>query len=225
MTDFYGQNPRFYVGVDCIIFGLDHGQLSILLTKRGFEPEIGKWSLQGGFVRENESVDDAARRVLFNLTGLENVYMEQVHTFGQVERDPGARVVSVAYYALLGLDDLDPIKAAKHGAVWHSVESLPSLSFDHPEMIEEALVALRRKCTSEPVAFKLLPDHFTLTQLQNLYELILGEHLDKRNFRKRIAENECIEKTELIDKSGSRRGASLFRYNPETYKLQPKFKL
>ena len=222
---FYSENPRFYVAVDCIIFGLVEGQLCLLLTKRDFEPEKGKWSVMGGFVQTGESVDDAARRVLKSLTGLENVYMEQVHAFGEVDRDPGERVISVAYYALLGPEEYDLRLLDQHHAVWMPLDSLPELGFDHPLMVSRALARIRRQFSTMPIGFNLLPELFTLTQLQTLYETILGEPVDKRNFRKRISETGCIEKTDLIDKTGSRRGASLYRFNVGKYSPESKFKI
>ncbi len=222
---YYSENPRFYIAVDCIIFGLVEGRLCLLLTKRDFEPEKGKWSVMGGFVQEAESVHEAARRVLRQLTGLENVYMEQVHAFGAVDRDPGERVVSIAYYALLGPGEYDPALLEAHNAVWVRLDELPPLGFDHPQMVERTLALIRRKFSTEPIGFNLLPELFTLSQLQTLYETILGEPLDKRNFRKRVAETDCIEKTELIDKTGSRRGASLYRFNDTKYHTGQKFKI
>ncbi|MDE5693236.1 MAG: NUDIX hydrolase [Duncaniella sp.] len=223
--NFYSENPRFYIAVDCIIFGLVEGRLCLLLTKRDFEPEKGKWSVMGGFVQEGESVDDAGRRVLRELTGLENVYMEQVHAFGEVNRDPGERVVSIAYYALLGPGEYDSELLARHNACWVRLDELPPLGFDHPEMVSKTLGIIRRKFATEPIGFNLLPELFTLSQLQTLYETILGEPIDKRNFRKRIAETECVEKTDLIDKTGSRRGASLYRFNQSLYMKSQKFKV
>ena len=222
---FYSENPQFFVAVDCIIFGLVDGKLCLLLSKRLFEPEKGKWSVMGGFVQQGESVDDAARRVLRDLTGLEDIYSEQVQAFGAVNRDPGERVISIAYYALLGPDEYNLELLSKHNAVWVEINNLPPLGFDHPEMVRKTLELIRVKCSHEPIGFNLLPAMFTLTQLQSLYETILGESLDKRNFRKRVAETDCIEKTEFIDKTGSRRGASLYRFNDRVYLSHPKFKI
>ena len=222
---FYSENPQFFVSVDCIIFGLVEGKLCLLLHKRRFTPENGKWSVMGGFVRRDESVDDAARRVLRDLTGLEDIYMEQVHAFGAIDRDPGERVISVAYYALLGPDEYNLDLLEKHEAVWVEIGNLPELGFDHPLMVKKTLELIRVKFSHEPIGFNLLPAMFTLTQLQSLYETILGTPLDKRNFRKRVAEMQCIEKTEYIDKTGSRRGASLYRFNDRAYLSHPKFKI
>lgn len=225
MTEYYKAHSRLYVGVDCIIFGLIEGRLSILLVKRRFNPGMGCWSLMGGFVEEDESVDTAAKRVLAQLTGLSDVYMEQVGAFGEIARDPGERVVSIAYYALVGYGDYDAARIEAHNAHWIPLDEMPQLLFDHRDMVEMALERLRRKVVTAPVGFNLLPGRFTLSQLQSLYETILGEPLDKRNFRKRIAETGCIEKTGDIDKSGSRRGAALYQFNESVYRTDKKFKI
>ncbi len=222
---FYTAHEKMLVGVDCMVFTLREGRLCLLLTRRKFEPALGSWSLMGGFVKSDESVDNAAYRVLHQLTGLDNVYMEQVGAFGDLDRDPGERVVSVAYYAPIKWDDvyIDRVKA--YNAQWVDVDNLPELCFDHPLMIRRAIKAMRRKATCEPIAFELLPEYFTLTQLQNLYETILGEPADKRNFRRRILENPCIKRTDLIDKVTSRRGASLYTFDEELYAQSVKFKM
>ena len=209
MTTYYNINPKFYVSVDCIIFGFDEGELKLLLLKRNFEPAMGKWSLMGGFVQEDESVDAAAKRVLAELTGLENVYMEQVGTFGD----------------LVNVNEYDRELVQQHNAHWTKIDELPQLIFDHPIMISKARELMKHKASYNPIGFNLLPELFTLTQLQNLYEAIYGEPMDKRNFRKRVAEMDFIEKTDLIDKSGSRRGAYLYKFNDKAYRKDPKFKL
>ena len=209
MTTYYNINSKFYVSVDCIIFGFDQGELKLLLLKRNFEPAMGKWSLMGGFVQDNESVDDAAKRVLKELTGLEDVFMEQVGTFGDIKRDPGERVISVAYYALVNVNEYDRGLVQQHNAYWIKIDELPPLIFDHPEMIAKARELMKHQASDNPISFNLLPELFTLTQLQNLYEAIYGEQMDKRNFRKRVAMMDFIEKTDFIDKSGSKREAYL----------------
>lgn len=225
MTTYYNINPRFYVSVDCIIFGFDKGSLKLLLLKRNFEPAKGSWSLMGGFVQDGESVDDAAKRVLAELTGLENVYMEQVGTFGEVDRDPGERVISVAYYTLININEYDRNLVQQHNAHWAEINEIPPLVFDHPQMVKQARIMLQKKASSEPIGFNLLPSLFTLFQLQSLYEAIYGEPLDKRNFRKRVADLNYIEKTDKIDKTGSKRGAALYKFNENAYRKAPKFKL
>ena len=225
MTTYYNINPQFYVSVDCIIFGFDKGSLKLLLLKRNFEPAKGSWSLMGGFVQDGESVDDAAKRVLAELTGLENVYMEQVGTFGEVDRDPGERVISVAYYALININEYDRNLVQQHNAHWAEINEIPPLVFDHPQMVKQARIMLQKKASSEPIGFNLLPSLFTLFQLQSLYEAIYGEPLDNRNFRKRVADLNYIEKTDKIDKTGSKRGAALYKFNENAYRKAPKFKL
>lgn len=225
MTNFYNINPKFYVSVDCIIFGFHEGELNLLLLKRNFEPAMGEWSLMGGFVQENESVDDAAKRVLAELTGLEQVYIEQVGSFGDVNRDPGGRVISVAYYALINIDEYDRELVHQHNAFWVGIDNLPPLIFDHLQMVQKARVLMQKKASIEPIGFNLLPKLFTLSQLQRLYEAIYGEPIDKRNFRKRIAEMDYIEKTDKKDKTGSKRSAALYQFNEKVYQKAPKFKL
>ena len=225
MTTFYGEHSKVWVSVDCIIFGFDEGKLKILIGRRQMDPGRGEWSLYGGFVRSDESVDDAANRVLYELTGLRNLYMRQVGAFGNVDRDPGERVVSVAYYALINVKDYDDRQRVEHDLEWVNVDELPQLYSDHNEMVLKARMMMQQKISSEPIGFRLLPSLFTLTQLQNLYEAVQGTELDKRNFRKRIKEMDFIEKTELIDKSGSKRGAALYRFNKRAYNEDPNFKL
>jgi ADP-ribose pyrophosphatase YjhB (NUDIX family) len=225
MQRYYSQHPKFYHAVDCIIFGFSGGELSLLLLKRRFEPGKGEWSLMGGFVQENEHLDDAAKRVLAELTGLTDVFMEQVGTFGQIERDPGERVISTAYYALINIKEYDRQLVEEHNAHWININEIPDLLFDHEEMVSMARKAMMLQAAIRPICFHLLPEHFTLTQLQNLYEAINGNPVDKRNFRKRVSELGYIEKTKLIDKLTSRRGAALYKFNEEDYKKTLKFKL
>lgn len=225
MGDYYSQYTKHYVAVDCIIFGLNNGQLSLLLAQRTIEPEKGKWSLMGGFVDDNESVDDAARRVLTELTGLYNLPMEQVGAFGAIDRDPGQRVISVAYCALVNVDQTDAEALQAHNALWVPLTQLPDLGFDHPLMIASARRWLQKKFLTEPIAFRLLPESFTLSQLQTLCQTVIDEEIDKRNFRKRVAEIPSIVPTGVIDKKSSRRGAQLFRFCEQAYKNNPKFKL
>ncbi len=225
MASYYSNNPKFYVGIDCIIFGFEKGRLSLLLLQRNFEPAKGQWSLMGGFVQENESADDAAKRVLYELTGLKDVYMEHIGAYGEIHRDLGERVISLAYYALININEYDRELVQQHNAHWIDVEELPNLIFDHNQMVEKARTIMKEKASSAPIGFNLLPELFTLTQLQSLYEAIYGESMDKRNFRKRIADMGFIEKTDKIDKTGSKRGALLYKFNDKAYRKAPKFKL
>lgn len=225
MTTYYDKHPKFHVAVDCIIFGFNKDGLSLLLLKRNMEPFMGEWSLMGGFVQTGESVDDAAKRVLKEYTGLDQVYMQQVGAFGDVNREPNERVISVAYYALININDYDKQLVEEHNGYWAGINDLPNLLFDHLQMVEQARDLMKKKASREPIGFNLLPELFTLTQLQNLYEAIYGYAIDKRNFRKKVADMDFIEQTEFIDKASSRRGARLYKFNDKTYSKSPKFRL
>lgn len=222
---YYHEHTKVWLSVDCIIFGFDEGKLKVLIGKRKMDPGRGEWSLYGGFVNGDESVDDAAARTLYTLTGLRNLFMRQVGAFGQVDRDPGERVVSIAYYALINVKDYDDTLREAHGVEWVDINEMPRLYSDHNKMVEKARKLMKQKISHEPVGFRLLPNLFTLTQLQKLYEAVNGEELDKRNFRKRIKDMDFIEKTELIDKTSSKRGAYLYRFNKKVYNEDPNFKL
>ncbi|MBO5591912.1 MAG: NUDIX hydrolase [Prevotella sp.] len=225
MTTFYTEFQKVFLSVDCIIFGFEENKLKILIGKRNMDPGRGEWSLYGGFVRSDESLDAAANRTLFELTGLRKVYMRQVGAFGNIDRDPGERVVSVAYYALINVNDYPAKLMQEHGVEWVDIEKIPHLYSDHNEMVRQARELMKQKMKTNPVGFELLPDLFTLTQLQRLYEAVNGEEIDKRNFRKRVKEMNYIEKTELIDKQSSRRGASLYRFNKQAFNEDSNFKL
>lgn len=222
---YYSQYPKFHVAVDCIIFGFEQGRLKVLLQKRPFEPHKDEWSLMGGFVNSIEDIDDAALRVLKELTGLRDIYMKQVGAYGTVNRDSGNRVISIAYFALVNIDRVNEELNHSHSAYWEDMSQLPPLLFDHNEMVRDALKKLRGMISRLPVGFQLLPPLFTLTQLQALYEAILDEKIDKRNFRKRVNEMPFIQKTDGVDKLSSKRGAALYRFNDESYRLDPLFKL
>ncbi|WP_028904427.1 NUDIX domain-containing protein [Prevotella sp. P6B4] len=222
---YYHEHSKVWLSVDCIIFGFDENKLKILIGRRNMDPGRGEWSLYGGFVSANESVDEAASRTLFELTGLRNLYMRQIGAFGNVDRDPGERVVSIAYYALINANDYDDKLREEHGLEWVNIDEMPQLYSDHNEMVAKARKMMKQKMAHEPVGFRLLPSLFTLTQLQRLYEAVYGTELDKRNFRKRIKEMDFIEKTELIDKKSSKRGAYLYRFNNKAYNEDSNFKL
>ena len=225
MTTFYNEHSKVFLSVDCIIFGFDDKKLKVLVGRRKMDPGRGEWSLYGGFVGATESVDEAATRTLFELTGLRNLYMRQIGAFGKIDRDPGERVVSIAYYALINVNDYDEKLRLAHGAEWIDVEKLPTLYSDHNEMLTKARKLIQQKMSHEPIGFRLLPNLFTLTQLQTLYEAVYGTELDKRNFRKRVKDMDFIEKTELIDKKSSKRGAYLYRFNNKAYTEDSNFKL
>ena len=225
MTQFYNEYSKVLVSVDCIIFGFDGNDLQVLIGKRQMDPGRGEWSLYGGFVGSNENLEDAANRVILDLTGMKGLYIRQVGAFGKVDRDPGERVISVAYCALINVVDYDDRLRVEHGLEWVSLKELPHLYSDHNTMINNAISQIRRRINHEPLSFKLLPDLFTLTQLQHVFEVVMGEEIDKRNFRKRIKDIDFIEKTELIDKVTSKRGAALYRFNKRAYEEDPSFNL
>ena len=223
--NYYSEHSKVWVSVDVIIFGFDENKLKVLIGRRQMDPGRGEWSLYGGFVGADESIDDAAVRTLKSLTGLNHLYMRQVGAFGSVDRDPGERVISIAYYSLINVKDYDERLRKEHGVEWIEIDSLPKLYSDHNKMIEQALRIMRQKIKTQPISFQLLPSLFTLTQLQRVFEAVNGEEVDKRNFRKRIKEMDFIEKTELIDKKSSKRGAALYRFNRKAYNEDPNFKL
>src|SRR5574344_1599958 len=227
MGQFHENKDKFLVAVDCVIFGFLKGELNLLLIRRALEPGNGLWSVMGGFLNANESIDDAAKRILKELTGLDNIYMEQVKLHGEIYRDTGGRVLSQVYYALIDIDTYNRQLVADHDAHWVSITKIPTLIFDHLEMVKEALVKLRLKSKTEPIGLNLLPEFFALPQLQALYEAIYNEKYDKRNFRKRVSSFDFIEKTDKIDKSGSKRGAVLYQFNINRYKKMnnPKMEL
>lgn len=213
----YQSHDRILLAVDCIIFGFDGKQLQALCIKRGFEPEVGKWSLMGGFVSVNESVDHAASRVLHQLTGLSNIYMEQLHCFGDVNRDAAGRVVSIAYFALINIADYNDQLQQEHEAKWFAMDNVPELIFDHLSMVKKAMERLRQKVANHPVGFELLPEKFTLPQLQSLYEAIYGGPLDKRNFTRKIHSLNILNKLDEKEKESSRKGAFYYIFDRDKY--------
>ncbi len=211
--------PRPSITVDCVIFGLDESQqLKVLLIRRKREPYANKWALPGGFVQMEESLEDAARRELKEETGVENVFMEQLYTFGSLGRDPRGRVISVAYFALVNLSE-HTLRAATDAedAAWYSINELPELAFDHSDILNAALDRLRAKLRYQPIGFELLPEHFTLSQLQQLYETVLGvPSLNKRNFRTRIMKMGVLREVGR-QTNVAHRPAMLFSFDKEKY--------
>lgn len=212
------------LSIDCVIFGFDEGELKILLIKRAGEPQMGKWALPGGFVGKEEDLEYSAKRILEELTGLKNIYMEQFHSFGKVKRYPLRRVVSIAYYALIKIDAYN-LKAAANAqeAKWYPLSKVPSIVFDHSEILEAGFERLKNNVKFHPIGFELLPEKFTLTQLQTLYESVLGIPLDKRNFRKKILSMDLILKLNESQVGVAHRAARLFRFDKKRYQeLQSK---
>ena len=210
--------PRAALTVDCVVFGFDEGALKILLIRRGIEPFKNRWALPGGFVLPDETLDDAARRELQEETGLHEIYLEQLFTFGELKRDPRERVISVAYFALVRRADHLPAASTDVAeAAWFELENIPALAFDHAEILKTALERLRGKIRWQPVGFELLPKKFTLSQLQALYEAILGRELDKRNFRKKLIALDLLVALDECTTASSRRPAQLFRFDQRKY--------
>jgi ADP-ribose pyrophosphatase YjhB (NUDIX family) len=217
MTQFYLQEDKLYISVDCIILGFKDNAIHVLMIKRKFEPLKGERSLMGGFVRTNESLDETVSRVVFEYTGIEDVYMEQVGTYGEVGRDIGERVISVVYYALIDMELFDEKLEKKHNAEWVNINNVGQLILDHNRFLEDTLKLMKRRTTTRPVGFNLLPEKFTLPQLQSLYEAIYQRPLDKRNFRKKLFEMDILEKLDEKDKLFSKKGAFYYRFNKEKY--------
>lgn len=214
---YYQEHPTFHVAVDSIIFGFEQRELKLLIHKRQFEPAKGEWSLFGGFVQRDESLDEAAGRILNEHTGLQNIYMEELQSYGEVDRDPAGRVISVAYFALIPAGEFTEAGKSKSGARWVSLKELPPLIMDHMLMVEKGLRRLKRRAATQPIGFELLPPEFTMPQLQALYEAIYQTELDKRNFRKKILAMDVLIKLDTKDKSSSKKGAWLYRFDQKKY--------
>ncbi|HUZ57669.1 MAG TPA: NUDIX domain-containing protein [Hanamia sp.] len=218
IIDEYKVHDKILIAVDCIIFGFDGKDLQVLLIKRAFEPEIGKWSLMGGFVTLSESSDDGAYRILKKLTGLSNIYMEQLYCFADVNRDPGGRVISIAYFALIKIDDYSEKLMNEYNAKWYNINSIPALIFDHEKMILMGKERLKQKVAAHPIGFALLPEKFTLSQLQNLYEAIYEISFDKRNFLRKILSLGILIKLNEKEKLLSKKGSFYYRFDFNKYK-------
>lgn len=213
----YSKQTRMLVAVDCIIFGFDGNDLKVLLIQRGFEPEKGRWSLMGGFVQSNESFEKASARVLKQLTGLENVYLEQLFAFSDPHRDPLERVASIAYFSLIDINEYEKQISHEYHAEWFDLKKIPSLIFDHKAMIEMAKEKLRYKAALHPILFELLPDKFTLPQFQNLYEAVYETLMDKRNFSRKVLSTGLLIKQKQKEKENSKRGAYYYKLDKRKY--------
>lgn len=209
--DFYEQHSKFHVAVDCVVLGYEADELKLLLYPRAFEPVKGSWSLMGGFVREGESAEEAANRVLKQTTGLNNIFLEQVNTFTNPLRDPFKRVISITYFALIRIERHNKNKAAKLGAKWWPLNDYPELIFDHREMVEQAVKKLQQKAGVSLVGSELLPPKFTLLQLRRLYEAIYQRNFDPGNFRKKMLSLNVLEKLDQKNSSESKKGAYYYR--------------
>ncbi|SHG41485.1 ADP-ribose pyrophosphatase YjhB, NUDIX family [Chryseobacterium oranimense] len=216
MTEDYSQYPKHLVAVDCIIFGFDGENLKILLVKRNFEPQMGEWSLMGGFISSDETSDEAANRVLHTLTGLENIYLEQLKCYTEINREPTARIMSISYYALINIEKDIQINE-QYSAEWVELQKAPDLIFDHNKMVKDAVARLRRRASTGPIGFELLPEKFTMKDLQNLYEAIFDEKFDKRNFTSKINSMDILVNTNKKDMTSSRKGSFLYRFDEKKY--------
>jgi ADP-ribose pyrophosphatase YjhB (NUDIX family) len=216
-TTYQGQ-PKCLVALDSIIFGFDGHDLKLLLVQRNTDTVQNTWSLMGGWLTPTENLEEAANRILYNWTGLKNVYLEQLYTFGAIDRDPVERTVSVAYFALINIEEYDSQITPVHQASWFPVSSLPDdILYDHSQMIKLAYEKLRYKAALHPLGFELLPEKFTLPQLQKLYEAIFQTQFDKRNFSRKILSTNLLIKTKEKQKS-SKKGAFLYQIDQDKYK-------
>ena len=210
--------PRAALTVDIVVFALDEDDLKVMLIERDLEPFVGRWAIPGGFVRVDETLDEAARRELEEETGLSEIYLEQLYTFGEVGRDPRERVVTVAYYALVNLEGHNVHASTDaRNAAWFAINDLPALAFDHEKILDVALERLRGKLRYQPIGFELLPDKFPLRMLQHLYEIVLDRELDKRNFRKKILSMDILIELNEIEKDVAHRAAKLYRFDKAKY--------
>ncbi len=210
--------PRPAVTTDCIIFGFDAGEIKVLLVERGIEPFRGRWAFPGGFLHMDENADECARRELFEETGLENVFIEQLYTFSDVDRDPRGRVITVSYYALVKLANY-MVQAGDdaQNAKWFPISKVPPLAFDHDRILRVALNRLRGKIRYQPIGFELLPEKFTMPELQTLYETILEMQLDRRNFRRKILDTGLLIDHQESVKGVPHKGAKYFSFDKKKY--------
>ncbi len=214
----YPGESRILVAVDCIIFGFDGTDIKLLIVQRGLKPERGKWSLMGGFLQPHESLEQAANRILKKLTGLEGVYLEQLKAFGEPQRDPVERTLSIAYFALIDIHQYEKQLSNEHHAEWVHLDKMPELIFDHKKMVEIAKKQLRYKAALHPILFELLPAKFTIPQLQNLYEGIYDATFDNRNFSRKVLSTELLIKQKEKDKANSKKGAFYYKLDKRKYK-------
>jgi ADP-ribose pyrophosphatase YjhB (NUDIX family) len=210
----YSSQTRVLVAVDCIIVGFDGTNYKLLIVNRGYTPEREKWSLMGGFLKANESLDESAQRIVKQLTGLENTFMEQLHSFSMPNRDPVERVVGVAYMVLIDIEKYQKQNSKEFQAGWFKPDQIPKLIYDHEEMVEMAFHRLRSKATFQPILFELLPEKFTMPKLQALYENLFATKIDKRNFTRKLILSKIIKKTNEKDKTASKKGAFYYTLNP-----------
>jgi 8-oxo-dGTP diphosphatase len=211
-------NQVIQVSVDAVVFGYEAGIISVLLINRKYEPFKGNWAIPGGFVLNNESLEAAVQRELVEETGVKINYLEQLYTFGNTDRDPRGRVVTVAYVGLVRPNAFKIFASTDAEKVqWFSIDELPKLSFDHKDILEKAIARLQSKITYEPIGFELLDKKFPFSDLEKLYTTLLGREIDRRNFRKKIISLNVLDELEEKVSQGSGRPAKLFQFNQERY--------
>ncbi|MFC2137144.1 NUDIX domain-containing protein [Bacteroidota bacterium] len=213
MTESIYKYKKHLLAVDCIIFGYENNKLKLLLSQRAFEPGKGQWSLLGGWIKENETAEKAAERVLHQITGLKDIYLEQVQVFSDPKRDTGGRVVSIAFYALIRIDKHDRELVNERGAKWYTFRKHPKLIFDHEEMVNIAHQKLKNRASHELCAQNLIPSKFTIPQLRALYEAIFQREIDPGNFRKKVLSLKVLEKLNDKNRTESKKGAFYYRLN------------
>jgi 8-oxo-dGTP diphosphatase len=219
MSAYSGQYHTL-LAIDCIVFGFDGNDVKLLIIKRGLRPEQNKWSLMGGFLHIDETLDEAANRILLELTGLNGVYLEQFQTFSEVDRDPAERTVSVAYFALIDIHQYEKQISDHYHAEWFLLSKKPKLIFDHDDMVRAAQKQLRYKAALHPILFELLPEKFTIPQLQSLYEGVYDTIFDKRNFTRKLMSTGLFIKMTGKDKSNSKKGAFYYKLDKRKYKMK-----
>ena len=219
MVEYYSGTPKLLTAVDCIVFGYDvaEEELKLLLFKRKVEPLPNRWSLIGAFVKENENLKDSAARVLEDFTGLKDVFLQELRCYGAIDRDPGARVISIAHWSLIKLERQKLNIVDSNGAKWFGIDNIPELVFDHDQMVKDALRRLKNTAQHFPIGRELLPEFFTLPQLLKLYRSIYENEIDDRNFRKKILSTKMLIKQEHKDKTSSKKGAYYFKFDDDKY--------
>lgn len=216
----YQNIDKFHVALDCIIFGYDGEHLKILLIKRAIEPAKDLWSLMGGFIKPNENLYHAAERILYDLTGLKEVYLEQLKAYGEPDRDPFSRTISIAYFALIDINKYKEQINRQYQAEWFLINEAPTLIFDHDKMVEKAKNRIRYKAAFHPILFELLPKKFTIPQLQNLYEQVYNTKIDNRNFIRKVNSTGLLIRLAEKDKLNSKRGAFYYKLDLNKYKAK-----
>lgn len=213
----YNNEDKILVAVDCVLFGFERESLKVLLTRRIREPYQGKWSLIGGFLKKNETLHEAASRILYSHSGVKDIFMEQLYGFSDMKRDPMEGAISIAYSALINFEGQEKVSTQENHAEWFSLSEIPDLIFDHNKILDKAIQRLQRRVKTKPVAFELLPKKFTFRQLQKLYEAILNRTIDKRNFVNKIKSLDILIKLDEKDMSSSTKKSYFYKFKRWKY--------